>query len=153
MTKVSEFGLERFERAQEPIFGQVLDELTTGQKRSHWMWFIFPQLKGLGHSPTAQFYGIASVEEARAYLGHQILGPRLIVCTETLLAHTDKSINQILGSPDDLKFCSSMTLFSYASTDPSIFMRALDRYCGGQMDNRTLTLLGFAEIYSRNRQS
>ena len=136
------FDLERFVQAQEPIFLQVLKELRAGQKRSHWMWFIFPQLKGLGHSSTAQFYGIVSLEEAQAYLGHELLGPRLVVCTEALLDHTDKSLNQILGSPDDLKFRSSMTLFAHASSDPFIFDRALDQFCGGHMDSRTLKLLG-----------
>ena len=137
-----QFDLERFVRAQESIFLQVLKELRAGQKRSHWMWFIFPQLKGLGYSSTARLYGIVSLEEARAYLGHELLGPRLVVCTEALLGHTDKSLDQILGSPDDLKFRSSMTLFSHASTDPFVFDRALDQFCGGHRDSRTLQLLG-----------
>ncbi|CAN7405178.1 DUF1810 domain-containing protein [Phyllobacterium sp. LjRoot231] len=141
MTLGLQFDLERFVEAQEPIFLQVLKELRAGQKRSHWMWFIFPQLKGLGYSSTARFYGIVSLGEARAYLGHGLLGPRLVLCTESLLGHTDKSLNQILGSPDDLKFRSSMTLFSHASSDPFIFDRALDQFCGGHMDSRTLELL------------
>jgi uncharacterized protein (DUF1810 family) len=143
MTDAIEFNLERFVQAQDPVFEQVLEELKSGQKRSHWMWFVLPQLKDLGHSSMAQFYGIASLEEARAYLGHQLLGTRLVICTETLLTHADRSLNQILGSPDDLKFRSSMTLFSLASSDPFVFKRALDHFCGGQMDKRTLALLGF----------
>lgn len=145
MTHELEFDLERFVQAQKAIFPQVVKELRAGQKRSHWMWFIFPQLKGLGHSSTARFYGIASIEEARAYLGHALLGPRLVVCTEALLGHIDKSLNGILGSPDDLKFRSSMTLFSHASSDHFIFDRALDQFCGGHMDSRTLELLGLTK--------
>jgi uncharacterized protein (DUF1810 family) len=143
MTEASEFDLGRFVQAQEPVFEQVLEELKSGQKRSHWMWFIFPQLKNLGHSSTAQFYGIASLDEAQAYLGHRLLGERLVICTEILLTHTDTSLNRILGSPDDLKFCSSMTLFSLASSDPVVFKRALDQFCDGRMDKRSLALLGF----------
>jgi uncharacterized protein (DUF1810 family) len=143
MTQAIEFNLERFVQAQKPVFEQVLAELKSGQKRSHWMWFVFPQLKDLGRSSTAQFYGIASLEEARAYLVHRLLGKRLVICTETLLTHTDTSLNRILGSPDDLKFCSSMTLFSLASSDPSVFKHALNQFCDGRMDKRSLALLGF----------
>lgn len=143
MTEATEFNLERFVQAQEPVFEQVLEELKLGQKRSHWMWFVFPQLKDIGHSSVAKFYGIASLEEARAYMGHQLLGKRLVICTEILLTHTDASLNQILGSPDDLKFCSSMTLFSLASSDPFVFNRALDQFCDGHMDERSLAFLGF----------
>jgi uncharacterized protein (DUF1810 family) len=143
MTEATEFDLERFVQAQEPLFERVLEELRSGQKRSHWMWFVFPQLKNLGHSSMAQFYGIASLEEARAYLGHRLLGNRLVICTETLLTHTDMPLNRILGSPDDLKFCSSMTLFSLASSDAVVFKRALDQFCDGRMDKRSLAILGF----------
>ena len=143
MTEATEFNLGRFVQAQEPIFEQVLEELRAGQKRSHWMWFVFPQLKNLGRSSMAQFYGIASLEEARAYLGHRLLGNRLVICTETLLTHTGTPLNRILGSPDDLKFCSSMTLFSMASSDPGVFKRALDQFCGGRRDKRSLEILGF----------
>jgi uncharacterized protein (DUF1810 family) len=141
MSDPAEFDLQRFVRAQERVFVQVLDELSDGRKCSHWMWFIFPQLRGLGRSPTPQHYGIASILEARAFLAHHLLGPRLIVCTEMLMTHTEKSLNEILGSPDDLKFRSSMTLFAKADANPILFLQALDRYCGGRMDPKTLALL------------
>src|SRR6187431_3229255 len=108
--------LERFVEAQTPVFDTVLDELRTGRKRSHWMWFIFPQLRGLGRSPNAQFYGIASLDEARAYLAHPELGPRLDLATRAVLSTKGLSICQIFGSPDDVKFHSSMTLFALASS-------------------------------------
>ena len=98
--------------AQRSTFSTALDELKVGRKRSHWMWFIFPQLRGLGRSATAEFYGISSLDETRAYLAHPVLGPRLILCTETALAVEGRSVHAIFGSPDDLKFCSSMTLFA-----------------------------------------
>jgi uncharacterized protein (DUF1810 family) len=138
------FNLDRFVEAQEPIFATALDELRAGQKRSHWMWFVFPQLQGLGHSPLASFYGIASCDEAMAYLAHPVLGSRLILCTETVLAVKGRTLNDIFGSPDDLKFHSCMTLFAMASEEShdSTFRRAIDRYCDGRPDQRTLTLLG-----------
>ena len=108
------FHLERFVAAQAPVFPAVLAELRAGRKRGHWMWFVFPQLRGLGRSPTAEFYGIGSLDEARAYLAHPVLGPRLTLCTEALLAVEGRSLHAIFGSPDNLKFCSSMTLFSRA---------------------------------------
>ena len=143
MSNTDPFDLERFASAQASIFSQVLAELTSGRKRGHWMWFVFPQLRGLGRSSTAEFYGIGSLDEARAYLAHPVLGPRLTQCTEALLAVEGRSLLAILGSPDDLKFCSSMTLFSRADdgTD-SVFRQALDRFCAGRMDERTLALLG-----------
>src|SRR5438046_1700808 len=104
------FDLERFLTAQAPVFETVLEELKAGRKRSHWMWFIFPQLRGLGWSPTAQFYGIGKLKEARAYLAHSVLGPRLLICTEAVLAIRGRSLHEIFGFPDDLKFRSSMTL-------------------------------------------
>ena len=105
------------------------------------MWFIFPQLRGLGHSSTAQFYGISSLGEARAYLAHPVLGPRLIRCTETVLAVGGRSLHAIFGSPDDLKFCSSMTLFALAAGESeSVFRQALVRYCSGRKDERTVAL-------------
>jgi uncharacterized protein (DUF1810 family) len=137
------FDLERFAEAQRPVFDAVLQELRGGRKRSHWMWFVFPQLKGLGSSPMAQVYGIESLAEARAYLAHTVLGPRLVLCTEAVLAIEGKSLNAIFGSPDDLKFCSSMTLFSRAAEETAdVFRRALDRFCAGREDSRTLALLG-----------
>ena len=136
------FDLERFVTAQEPVFAAVLEELRIGQKRSHWMWFVFPQLRGLGHSSMAQFYGIGSLAEARAYLAHPLLGSRLLLCTRTVLAVDGRSLHAIFGSPDDAKFCSCMTLFSRAAAaDASVFAQALDRYCDGQADQRTLALL------------
>jgi uncharacterized protein (DUF1810 family) len=142
MQDTDPFHLERFVAAQALVFAAALAELKAGQKRSHWMWFIFPQLRGLGRSSLATFYGIGSLDEARAYLAHPVLGPRLTLCTEALLAIEGRSLNAILGSPDDLKFCSSMTLFSRAgSGEESVFRRALDRFCASRMDERTLALL------------
>src|SRR4051812_12574295 len=112
MPDADHFDLERFVTAQASAFATALDELKAGRKRSHWMWFIFPQLRGLGHSPMAQFYGISSLAEARAYLAHPRLGPRLILCTETVLAVEGRSVHAIFGSPDDMKFRSSMILFA-----------------------------------------
>src|SRR3954447_24069050 len=125
MPNADPFDLNRFVIAQAPVFAAALDELKAGRKRSHWMWFIFPQLRGLGHSSMAQFYGIASLDEGRAYLAHPLLGSRLILCTEAMLEIEGRSLNEILGSPDDMKFCSSMTLFSLvADSDGSPFRRA-----------------------------
>jgi uncharacterized protein (DUF1810 family) len=112
MPDADPFDLNRFVIAQAPVFAAALDELKAGRKRSHWMWFIFPQLRGLGHSSMAEFYGISSLDEGRAYLAHPLLGPRLILCTETVLALQGRSLHAIFGSPDDMKFRSSMTLFS-----------------------------------------
>jgi uncharacterized protein (DUF1810 family) len=142
MSAADPFDLERFVAAQTPVFPAVLSELKAGHKQSHWMWFVFPQLRGLGHSSMAMFYGIASMSEARAYLAHALLGPRLELCTQTVLGHPEKSLHQIFGSPDDLKFQSSMTLFALAAADPkSLFYQALDQYCGGVLDPQTLKLL------------
>jgi uncharacterized protein (DUF1810 family) len=139
------FDLERFVTAQAPIFEAALGELRAGRKRSHWMWFVFPQLRGLGRSAMAQFYGLASLEEARAYLAHPVLGARLNLCAETVLAIEGRSLGAIFGSPDDMKFHSSMTLFARAADDEkSPYRRALDRYCGGRMDELTLALLDAA---------
>ena len=139
------FDLQRFVTAQAPVFALALEELKKGRKRTHWMWFVFPQLRGLGSSSMATFYGIGSLEEARAYLAHPLLGPRLVLCTETVLAVKGKSLREIFGSPDDMKFGSSMTLFARASDDDGVvFRRALDLYCRGRPDDRTLALLGNA---------
>jgi uncharacterized protein (DUF1810 family) len=136
------FNLERFVTAQASIFETALSELKAGRKHSHWMWFIFPQLRGLGHSSNATFYGIGSLAEARAYLAHRLLGPRLLLCTETVLGVGERSLYAIFGSPDDIKFCSSMTLFALACFQgENAFRQALDRYCGSRMDERTLVLL------------
>ena len=133
--------LHRFVAAQDPIIGEVREELRRGAKRSHWMWFIFPQLRGLGHSPTARHYALASRDEAAAYLGHPVLGPRLLDCTALVLAVPDRSAHEIFGSPDDLKFRSSMTLFAEAAPDQPAFRAALDRHFDGRADPRTLDLL------------
>jgi len=123
------------------VFETVLAELQAGRKRSHWMWFIFPQLRGLGHSPTAQFYGIASLGEAHAYHAHPLLGSRLQLCTKIVLESRARSLNELFGSPDDLKFRSCMTLFEIAAPDVPLFAQALDRWCSGERDDRTLDLL------------
>ena len=138
------FKLSRFVHAQQPVYAQALQELREGRKRSHWMWFIFPQLAGLGSSDTARLYAVSGLAEARAYLDHPLLGPRLRECTAAVLATDGKPLSTIFGYPDDLKFCSSMTLFAEASgpspaADNAIFSNALAKY--GTSDTRTLTLL------------
>src|SRR3954447_9812429 len=141
-TRAEDFDLERFVTAQAPVFATALAELQAGQKRSHWMWFVFPQLRGLGHSAMAQHYGIGSLAEARAYLAHPLLGPRLIDGTRAVLAIEGRSLRTIFGSPDDRKFCSSMTLFSLAADEGECpFRQALDQFCDGRADERTLALL------------
>jgi uncharacterized protein (DUF1810 family) len=134
-------ALQRFVDAQEPVFRQVETELRAGRKTSHWMWFVFPQLKGLGRSGIAQHFGIASRDEAVAYWQHPVLGPRLKQCSEWVLAVEGKTALQILGSPDDLKFRSCMTLFAQVAPDEPVFGRALDKYFAGRPDPRTLELL------------
>ena len=133
--------LQRFVAAQTPLYSQVCAELAAGAKASHWMWFVFPQLKGLGHSPMAQHYGIASLAEAQAYWQHPVLGARLRQCTKLMLAVQGKTALQILGSPDNLKFHSSMTLFARAAPDEPMFAQALQKYFGGRADPATLDLL------------
>lgn len=140
------FDLQRFVTAQDAVMNAVRDELARGRKRSHWMWFVFPQLKGLGMSSTARHYGIASLEEAKAYLAHPVLGARLRECCELLLApgvgRDDQTAHDIFGSPDDLKLRSCLTLFDRAAAPgDDLFRRALDRYYGGEPDPRTLALL------------
>ena len=135
------FDLQRFVDAQASVYPRVLAELRRGEKQSHWMWFIFPQLAGLGHSPMAQRYAITSRDEALAYLAHDVLGPRLRECTARVNAVEGRSIRQILGSPDDLKFRSSMTLFAAVSPDPE-FAAAIAKFYGGAPDRKTLELLG-----------
>lgn len=134
------FDLERFLRAQEPIFRAVLKELGQGRKQSHWMWFVFPQIAGLGVSPMSQRFAIGSRAEAEAYLAHPILGPRLIECTRLVLGVHGRTINAILGAPDDAKFHSSMTLFGEVSDEP-VFGEALTRYFADQPDGATLDIL------------
>jgi uncharacterized protein (DUF1810 family) len=133
--------LQRFVDAQNPVYDSVIDELRAGHKRSHWIWFIFPQLKGLGRSPTAQHYGIASRDEAVAYLEHDVLGPRLRECTRLVLAIEGRSIGEAFGSPDDLKLRSSMTLFARCTDDNADFLAVLDKFYGGAQDPATLDRL------------
>lgn len=135
------FELERFVSAQAGLIEQVRRELAEGRKRTHWMWFVFPQLRGLGHSATAHHYGLSGLEEARAYLQHPVLGPRLVECTSLVNAVGGRSAHDIFGSPDDLKFRSSMTLFSGVPQASGVFQQALGQYFGGAPDPRTLQLL------------
>lgn len=136
------FALDRFVAAQAPVYPAVLRELRAGRKQSHWMWFVFPQLAGLGSSPMSHRYSIRSIEEAREYLVHPVLGPRLVECAETLLSVTNLSATEILGSPDDMKLRSSATLFANVSERGSVFERILEKYYDGQRDPRTEELLG-----------
>jgi uncharacterized protein (DUF1810 family) len=133
---------EHFIRAQNPIYSNVLAELRAGEKRSHWMWFIFPQLTALGRSPTALRYGLDDVAMAQDYLRHEVLGRRLIECTRAVLGVSGRTAHQIFGSPDDLKFRSSMTLFGRADPEEAAFADALAQYYDGQEDFRTVELLG-----------
>lgn len=136
------FGLQRFRDAQAPVIARVEAELAAGRKRSHWMWFVFPQLRALGRSETALFYGIGSIDEARAFLADPLLGSRLRRVTELALAAHAPSLTALFGTPDDMKFRSSMTLFAVADGTPgNLFERALERWCGGERDEATLDLL------------
>jgi uncharacterized protein (DUF1810 family) len=134
-------NLQRFIDAQHPIYGQVRDELQAGRKETHWMWFIFPQIKGLGRSTTAQKYAIQNVDEAKAYLEHPLLGFRLRECSQLVNAVVGRSIEDIFGHPDHLKFHSSMTLFNHVSTNESVFSDALAKYFNGEVDRKTLEQL------------
>ncbi len=133
--------LARFLTAQDPHYSQVLIELRAGRKTSHWMWYIFPQIQGLGSSDTARFYALASLDEAKAYLAHPVLGARLRECTALVNSVANRSIVDIFGSVDAMKFRSSMTLFRAATGDREIFQIALDKYFDGNPDERTLGLL------------
>lgn len=133
--------LQRFVEAQNRVFEQVVLELRAGRKKGHWMWFIFPQLKGLGFSHMSQKYGIASRDEAAAYARHPILGLRLQECTQFVNEAEGRSLDQILGYPDDLKFHSSMTLFAFAAPENPVFKGALDKYFGGKLDENTVKQL------------
>lgn len=136
--------LERFITAQAGVYEAALAELRQGRKRTHWMWFIFPQIAGLGRSDRAAFYGIVSLDEARAYLAHAVLGARLNEATRAVLGHPDSALRDIFGTPDDLKFRSSMTLFARASAGPSVYAEALGVFCGGIEDPATARLLALA---------
>ena len=132
--------LRRFVEAQAPLYEMALSELTSGRKQSHWMWFVFPHLKALGRSSMAQFYGLHDLIEARSYWAHPILGSRLRQCVLTVLEVPLKTAHEIFGSPDDLKFCSCLTLFEHVSTD-ECFGVALERFYGGRRDEQTVALL------------
>ena len=136
--------LDRFVRAQDQggTYDRALAELRAGRKTSHWMWFVFPQVAGLGRSSTAQHYAIRSLDEARAYLAHPVLGPRLVECAEAVLTHPERTALDIMGSPDDLKLRSSMTLFALAAPDEPVFQQVLDTFFGGAADPRTVELAG-----------
>lgn len=134
--------LERFVQAQAGCYAQALDELRSGRKRTHWMWFIFPQFQGLGSSATSRHFAIRSLQEARQYLSHPLLGPRLAECTAAVNALHGPSAHEIFGSPDDLKFRSSMTLFELVAAPDAPFALALERYFSGERDARTLKLTG-----------
>lgn len=135
------FDLERFVQAQSADYDQALSELRDAEKQSHWMWYIFPQIEGLGHSSMSRRYSITSVAEARAYLDHRILGPRLRECAAVVNGIVGRSAHEIFGSPDDMKLRSSMTLFARVSGD-NVFEQVLGKYFNGQHDNETLRLLG-----------
>jgi uncharacterized protein (DUF1810 family) len=141
---MTETDLDHFVDAQAQVYEQVVEELTSGRKRTHWMWFIFPQLKSLGHSATAQRYGIRDLNQARRYLADPILGNRLRQDVQIMMRHKAKSALEILGSPDDLKFRSCLTLFGQAASDDaerSLFKQALSQFYDGEADPRTLELL------------
>lgn len=136
------YNLQRFVEAQSDDYEDVCAELRSGSKRSHWMWFIFPQMKGLGVSTTANWFAISSLDEAQAYLQHTVLGRRLRECTRLINLIEGRSLEKIFGSPDDLKFRSCMTLFAQATAENGVFLDALGKYCGGEFDSATLELLG-----------
>jgi uncharacterized protein (DUF1810 family) len=133
--------LNRFLSAQQPIYPQVLKELNNGKKTTHWMWFIFPQIEGLGSSSTAKFYSIKSIEEAKEYLAHPVLGKRLLECSETILQIEGKTADEIFGYPDDMKLRSSMTLFNFITPKQKVFADVLKKYFGGDPDEQTISIL------------
>jgi uncharacterized protein (DUF1810 family) len=136
------FELQRFVDAQAPLRAQVERELAAGRKTTHWMWFVFPQLRGLGRSATAQHFGLGSLAEAVAYWQHPVLGPRLLADTQRVLAVPQRRADAIFGTPDDLKFHSSMSLFARAAPTEAAFSQALERFFAGRADTATLALLG-----------
>ena len=133
--------VERFISAQEYSYQTALSEIRNGKKVSHWIWYIFPQLKGLGRSYISEYYGIKNVDEAKSYLTHPILGARLLEITKALLNLNENDPLKVMGNPDDLKLKSCMTLFAYISEDGSIFHQVLDKYFGGRRDERTLSII------------
>ena len=138
------FDLRRFVDAQDRVYDTVLDELRNGAKRSHWIWFVFPQLRGLGHSPTAHHYGISSLDEARAFLAHPVLGPRVRECARLVAAIDGSSADEFFGRPDNLKVRSSMTLFARAADDNAEFRAVLEKFYNGEEDAATVDLLSTA---------
>ena len=140
-------GLERFLASQDRVYTSVREELAAGKKASHWMWFVFPQLKALGRSTIAKHFGIASRDEALAYWQHPVLGKRLKECTELVLTVDDKTVHEVFGSPDDFKFRPCMTLFAQVAPDEPVFSQALKRFFGGQPDEMTLNLLQPGPVY------
>ncbi|MDQ2642614.1 MAG: DUF1810 domain-containing protein [Myxococcota bacterium] len=139
-----QFHLARFLTAQDGVYASVVKELREGTKTSHWMWFVFPQVRGLGKSATAERFALSGVDEAVAYVGHPVLGARLRECVEIVNGLRGLSALQVFGTPDDLKFRSSMTLFAVAAPNERLFREALSRYYGGEPDQRTLSLVGKA---------
>ena len=151
-TPAMQHDLNRFIIAQDPVFDDAISELKAGQKRSHWMWFIFPQIHGLGHSETAKRYAIKSTDEARAYLNHPILGTRLLECAEAVKAIQNRSASQIFGCPDDMKFRSSLTLFASVSEEKSIFHELIAKYYAGKPDERTIEILKAQDVNERRQK-
>lgn len=137
----SQFNLDRFVDAQAPVYANVIAELKAGHKTSHWMWFIFPQLAGLGHSAMAQKYAIASADEAAAYLAHPLLGQRLRECSALVAAIDDREVGEIFGAPDDMKFHSSMTLFAEVAPDEAVFQDCINKFFDGVPDHATVERL------------
>ena len=146
MQQCDPYNLQRFVDAQNSVFEQVCSELRAGKKQSHWMWFIFPQIEGLGTSQASRYFAISSKEEAEAYVNHPILGPRLRECSRLVNLVDGRSIDQIFGRPDDLKFRSSMTLFANATSENQVFINALQKYFGGDLDQKTLARLVLAAL-------
>ncbi len=144
MTAADPHDLNRFVRAQEDDYATALSEVKSGRKRSHWMWYIFPQFEGLGFSLTSRRYAIKTLDEAQAYLAHPVLGSRLVECAEAVLSVEGRSAHQIFGSPDDMKLKSCATLFARVSPGDSVFERLLDKYFAGERDERTISLLASA---------
>jgi uncharacterized protein (DUF1810 family) len=143
------YDLQRFITAQEGVYERALAEISSGQKRSHWMWFIFPQIDGLGFSSISKYYAIKSIEEAREYLNHPLLGKRLLECAQAALAIQERSASEIFGYPDDLKLKSAMTLFTRLTEPGSVFDHVLGKYFQGEQDSRTLVL--FAELEEKGK--
>lgn len=138
-------NLERFITAQAPVYAQALAELRAGQKQTHWMWFVFPQMMGLGQSSASRAYGIQSLNEARSYLAHPVLGTRLRECCQAVMNVRGKSAHDIFGTPDDLKFRSSLTMFTEAAPQELMFFNLLEKYFDGEPDEATLELLTYEE--------